>query len=63
MNCKNYTQANISEDVLFWLFGVQLGYIDTRIISMQDLANEVDRLHTKEEILEIINGSDKHLFY
>lgn len=52
---KTYTSANISEDVLFWLFGVELGYIDGSINSMEDLANAVESHHTKEEILEIVN--------
>ena len=52
---KTYTSANISEDVLFWLFGVELGYIDCSINSMEDLANAVESHHTKEEILEIAN--------
>lgn len=55
MSNKTYTSANIPEDVLFWLFGVELGYIDCSINSMEDLANAVDSHHTKEEILEITN--------
>lgn len=61
MNCKKtYTSAKINEDTLFWIFGVELGYIDCKTNSLQDIADEVDRLHTKEEILDIIN---QQLFY
>lgn len=52
---KTYTSANISEDVLFWLFGVELGYIDCGVNSMEDLANAVDSHHTKKEIIEMAN--------
>ena len=60
MSNKTYTQANIQEDILFWLFGVELGYIDCSINSMEDLANAVDSHHTKEEIEEIVS---KQMYY
>lgn len=56
---RTYTKANVSEDVLFWFFGVEIGFIDTSIHSMEDLEKAVDKAYpTKEAIEEIIHKYD-----
>lgn len=48
-----FTKANISKDVLFWLFGVELGIIDCSIKSLEDLEQYVDQHYTKQEIIDL----------
>lgn len=47
---RRFTKARITEDVLFWHFGVELGFIDASIHSLEDLEKELDRLYSAEEI-------------
>lgn len=56
---RTYTKANVSEDVLFWFFGVEIGFIDASIHSMEDLEKAVDKAYpTKEDIEDIIHKYD-----
>ena len=48
-----FTKANISEETLFWLFGVELGIIDCSIQSLTDLKQFVDQHYTKQEIIDL----------
>lgn len=41
---KTYTRFNISESTLFWGFGVELGFIDCAVDTMEKLIAEVDKL-------------------
>lgn len=50
-----YTKANISEDSLFWVFGVELGIIDCSISSLKELEEYVDSHYTEQQILDIIS--------
>lgn len=56
---RTYTKANVSGDVLFWFFGVEIGFIDASIHSMEDLEKAVDKAYpTKEDIENIIHKYD-----
>ena len=44
----------MTDDILFWVFGVELGMIDCSINSMEQLRNEVNTKFTQQEIDEII---------
>lgn len=44
----------MTDNVLFWVFGVELGMIDCSIHSMEQLRNEVNAKFTQQEIDEII---------
>lgn len=46
----------MTDDVLFWVFGVELGMIDCSIHSMEQLRNEVNAKFTQQEIDEIITN-------
>lgn len=48
-----FTKANISEETLFWLFGVELGIIDCSIQLLTDLEQFVDQHYTKQEIIDL----------
>lgn len=48
-----FTKANISEETLFWLFGVEFGIIDCSIQSLTDLEQFVDQHYTKQEIIDL----------
>jgi hypothetical protein len=48
-----FTKANISEETLFWLFGVELGIIDCSIQSLTDLEQFVDQHYTKQQIIDL----------
>lgn len=50
---RTYTKANISEQTLFWLFGVELGIIDCSIDSLIKLEEYVDKHYTKQEIIDL----------
>ena len=56
---RTYTKAKVSEDVLFWFFGVEIGFIDASIHSLKDLEEAVDKAYpTKEAIEDIIHEYD-----
>nr|DAR28972.1 MAG TPA: hypothetical protein [Crassvirales sp.] len=57
MTSKTYTKANISEQTLFWLFGVELGIIDCSIDSLTKLEEYVDQHYTKQEIIDLTLNS------
>lgn len=61
---KTYTKANIDEDTLYDLFGIELGFIDCSIHSMKQLEEAVDNAYNTEEaiIAEINNFDIKGLF-
>lgn len=46
----------MTDDVLFWVFGVELGMIDCSIHSIEQLRNEVNTKFTQQEIDEIITN-------
>lgn len=46
----------MTDDVLFWVFSVELGMIDSSIHSMEQLRNEVNAKFTQQEIDEIITN-------
>lgn len=48
-----FTKANISEETLFWLFGVEFGIIDCSIQSLTDLEQFVDQYYTKQQIIDL----------
>lgn len=48
-----FTKANISEETLFWLFGVEFGIIDCSIQSLTDLEQFVDQHYKKQEIIDL----------
>jgi hypothetical protein len=48
-----FTKANISEETLFWLFGVEFGIIDCSIQSLTDLEQFVDQHYTKQQIIDL----------
>jgi hypothetical protein len=48
-----FTKANISEETLFWLFGVELGIIDCSIQSLTYLEQFVDQYYTKQQIIDL----------
>lgn len=48
-----FTKANISEETLFWLFGVELGIIDCSIQSLTYLEQFVDQHYTKQQIIDL----------
>lgn len=50
---KKYTKAEIDQDTLFWLFGVELGCIDCSIHSLDALADYVDKHYTKQQIIDL----------
>lgn len=50
---KLRTSAQISEDEMFWLFGVEFGMIDCSINSMDDLEKLVDKQYTKQQIIDL----------
>jgi hypothetical protein len=41
---QTYTRFNISESTLFWGFGVELGFVDCAVDTMEKLIAEVDKL-------------------
>ena len=51
---RRFTKAGITEDALFWHFGVELGFIDASINSLSDLEQELDRLYSAEEIRSML---------
>ena len=53
MENKKFTKAQISDDALFWLFGVELGAIDCSIHSLDELADYVDKHYTKQQIIDL----------
>ena len=56
---KTYTKANIDEDTLYDLFGIELGFIDCSIHSMKQLEKAVDNAYPNEEdIINEINNFD-----
>lgn len=56
---KTYTKAHIDEDVLYDLFGIELGFIDCSIHSMKQLEEAVDSAYpTEEDIINEINNFD-----
>lgn len=56
---KTYTKANIDEDTLYDLFGIELGFIDCSIHSMKQLEEAVDSAYPSEEdIINEINNFD-----
>lgn len=52
-NDKLRTSAQISEDIMFWLFGVEFGMIDCSVKSMDDLEKLVDKQYTKQQIIDL----------
>ena len=48
---QTYTRFNISENTLFWGFGVELGFADCAVNTMEKLIAEVDKL-TDEQFAE-----------
>ena len=48
-----FTKANISEETLFWLFGVELGIIDCSIQSLTYLEQFVGQHYTKQQIIDL----------
>ena len=56
---KKYTKAHIDEDVLYDLFGIELGFIDCSIHSIKQLEEAVDSAYpTEEDIINEINNFD-----
>ena len=52
---RTYTKAHISESDLFWAFGVEGGFIDCSVKSLQDLERIVDEeFKTVDEIKEFL---------
>lgn len=45
---KTYTKFNIDETTLYWGFGIELGFVDCSVQSLDDLVAEVDKL-TREQ--------------
>ena len=46
----------ISDDALFWVFGVELGIIDCSIKTIDDLRQFVNEHYTQEQVDEIMYG-------
>lgn len=44
----------MTDDVLFWVFGVELGMIDCSIHTIEELRKEVNARFTEEEINQIV---------
>lgn len=56
---KTYTKASIDCDTLFWVFGVEEGFIDCSCNSIEKLEEAVDKAYpTKEDIIERIHVQD-----
>lgn len=51
---KTYTKAQLPEKTIFWHFGVALGFISETVKTAEDIAKELDRQYTKEEILDLL---------
>ena len=45
---KTYTKFNIDEYTLYWGFGIELGFVDCSVQSLDDLIAVVDEL-TREQ--------------
>ena len=45
---KTYTKFNIDEYTLYWGFGIELGFIDCSVQSLDDLVADVNKL-TREQ--------------
>jgi hypothetical protein len=50
---KLRTSAQISEESLMWLFGIELGIIDASIHSIDELEQYVDTHYTKQQITDL----------
>lgn len=53
--------ACMSDDVVYWLFGIECGMIECGISSIQDLRNAIDSLDEKT-FKEISDYLDKEYF-
>lgn len=51
---KLRTSAEISEESLVWLFGIELGIIDYSIHSIDELERYVDTHYTKQQIIDLM---------
>ena len=47
------TSAQISEESLLWLFGIEFGMIDCSIHSIDELEQYVDTHYTKQQIIDL----------
>lgn len=50
---KPRTSAQISEESLIWLFGIEFGIIDASIHSVDELEQYVDTHYTKQQIIDL----------
>lgn len=50
---EKYTKAGIDGNTLFWLFGVEMGFVDCSISNMDDLEAAVDAAYTKQQIIDL----------
>lgn len=53
---KRFTKAKISSDLLFWTFGVELGFIDRDTHSVEELESLIDAAFDKEQIEAIVES-------
>lgn len=47
-----YTKANVDENVLINLFGIEFGFIDCSIHSVKELENAVNRAYGSKKAIE-----------
>lgn len=55
---EKYTKAGIDGNTLFWLFGVEMGFVDCSVSNMDDLEAAVDAAYSEQEIIDLIFNPD-----